>query len=293
LPLESATYVSQLVSTNPAGTDQISQSDDHLRLIKSTLLQSFPNVSGAVTATHSQINTAALNPIAGTTGAADTIPYYTGTSTAATTAFTSAARSLLSQTSAAAMLTYLGASGSSNTAFTNASNTFSAAQTMNAGLTISNSGSNMLALNDTTGNATHLAFKQSGVAKGYIGATATYAFYASNASGGTPIYADQSGNFTATANIAAYSDVRLKTNIQTITDALDIVDELRGVWYTRTDSGADRVGLIAQEVDEVLPEVIVENPETGYLAISYGDIVGVLVEAIKELKAKVEALEAR
>lgn len=56
MPLETATYVASLVSTNPPASDQLAQSDDHLRLIKSTLLATFPNLTGAVTATHTQLN---------------------------------------------------------------------------------------------------------------------------------------------------------------------------------------------------------------------------------------------
>lgn len=285
MALETATYINGLVSSNPPGTDQISQADDHLRLIKATVLATFPNITGAVTATHSAINTAAV--LGTVTPAADTLPYYTGTSTATTTALTAAARSFLGQTSIANMVTYLGVSSASNTAFTNAANTFTGIQSITSG------SANQLSLNDTSGNAQHIALKQTGVIKGYLGATSTYAFYASNASGLLPIYSDQSGNFTASGNVTSSSDIRLKKNIETISDALDIVSELRGVWYTRVDTGADRVGVIAQEIDEVLPEVVLENPETGYLSVSYGDIVGVLIEAIKELKTRVEELESR
>lgn len=56
MPLETATTINQLVSTNPASTDGLVQGDDHIRLIKSTLLATFPNITGAVTATHTVIN---------------------------------------------------------------------------------------------------------------------------------------------------------------------------------------------------------------------------------------------
>lgn len=54
--LESATHVNQLVSTNPLGTDSKSQGDDHIRLIKSTLVTDFPNVGGIVSATHTDLS---------------------------------------------------------------------------------------------------------------------------------------------------------------------------------------------------------------------------------------------
>lgn len=59
MPLETGTYISDLVSTNPASTDATSQGDDHLRLIKAALLATFPSITGAVTATHTALNGAA------------------------------------------------------------------------------------------------------------------------------------------------------------------------------------------------------------------------------------------
>ncbi len=56
MALESTTYIDGLVITNPTGTDPRSQGDDHLRLVKSTLRSTFPNVAGAMTATHTELN---------------------------------------------------------------------------------------------------------------------------------------------------------------------------------------------------------------------------------------------
>lgn len=67
MALESATYISDLVSTNPTGADSRATADDHLRLIKSTIKTTFPNVSGAVTPTHTE-----LNYVAGVTSAIQT-----------------------------------------------------------------------------------------------------------------------------------------------------------------------------------------------------------------------------
>jgi hypothetical protein len=55
--LESGTYIDSLVVTNPAATDGLAQADDHMRLIKSTIKASFPSITGAVTATHTELNT--------------------------------------------------------------------------------------------------------------------------------------------------------------------------------------------------------------------------------------------
>lgn len=56
MPLETGTFISDLVATNPVGTDALAFADDHLRLVKSTIKNTFPNVTGAVTKTHTQLN---------------------------------------------------------------------------------------------------------------------------------------------------------------------------------------------------------------------------------------------
>ena len=58
MPLETGTFISDLVATNPTGTDSKSEGDNHLRLIKSTIKATFPNIAGAVTRTHTQLNNA-------------------------------------------------------------------------------------------------------------------------------------------------------------------------------------------------------------------------------------------
>jgi hypothetical protein len=99
------------------------------------------------------------------------------------------------------------------------------------------------------------------------------------------------GNFVAAGNVGAYSDIRLKTDIQVIPSALEKVKKIRGVTYLRKDTGARQVGVIAQEVQAVLPEaVMVGDDEQKTLQVAYGNLVGLLIEAIKELEAKVEEL---
>ena len=91
-------------------------------------------------------------------------------------------------------------------------------------------------------------------------------------------------------NVGAYSDGRLKTNVRTVDNALDKVSNMRGVYFDR--DGKASVGVIAQEIAKVLPEVVPEVANEGdYLSVSYGNIVGVLIEAIKELKAEVDKLK--
>ena len=130
-----------------------------------------------------------------------------------------------------------------------------------------------------------------------MGLDSDNAFRLGGWSNGTNVYrwtSDASGNFVASGNVTAYSDERLKTNIKTIENALDTVSKMRGVTYDRIDSGIKGVGVIAQEMKEVLPEVVMEAlSDDEFMSVSYGNIVGVLIEAIKELKAEIEELKGQ
>ena len=101
-----------------------------------------------------------------------------------------------------------------------------------------------------------------------------------------------SGSITATGDITAYSDARLKTDIETITGALDRVRKLRGVTFSRRDTGNRGVGLIAQELAAIVPAAVMTH-EDGLLSVAYGNLVGVLIEAVKDLADKVDRLEAQ
>ena len=106
-----------------------------------------------------------------------------------------------------------------------------------------------------------------------------------------------SGNFTATGNITAYSDERLKENIQTIPDALEKVTSMRGVMFDKKSSEdefshmARGSGVIAQELEKIAPELVLHG-ET-YKSVAYGNLVGYLIEAVKELSDKVKELEGK
>ena len=98
------------------------------------------------------------------------------------------------------------------------------------------------------------------------------------------------GNFTAVGDVTAYSDERLKENIEVIDGALDRVKQVRGVTFDRKIDGSRSTGVIAQELQKVLPEAVHEDSE-GMLNVAYGNVVGMLIEAIKELEEKVARLE--
>ena len=92
----------------------------------------------------------------------------------------------------------------------------------------------------------------------------------------------------------ATSDVRLKTDIATLDNALNKVLQLRGVsfkWKDNPDMG-NRIGFIAQEMEPVLPELVFINEADGYKGVNYAEVTAVLVEAVKEQQKMIEELKA-
>jgi hypothetical protein len=107
------------------------------------------------------------------------------------------------------------------------------------------------------------------------------------------------GTFRATGDVIAFdtSDERLKTGIKIIPNALSKVQEIKGVEFEwnkdkqTTHQGQD-VGVIAQDVEKVLPTIVITR-EDGYKAVRYEKIIPLLIEAIKELKSEVELLKSK
>ena len=105
------------------------------------------------------------------------------------------------------------------------------------------------------------------------------------------------GAIYSTGNIVAYSDRRKKKDIETIDNALDKVTQLRGVYYNRIESAAPdkslkrESGVIAQEVEEVFPEVVTYAEDKDEYGVSYGNFAGLFIEAFKEMKKEIEDLK--
>ena len=101
------------------------------------------------------------------------------------------------------------------------------------------------------------------------------------------------GALTASGNVTAFSDINLKKDVSTINNALGTVGKLRGVSYKWKENNEASIGVIAQEVEEIIPEVVHTSEHNGkeVKSVDYGKMVGVLIEAIKELKAEVEELK--
>jgi hypothetical protein len=115
-------------------------------------------------------------------------------------------------------------------------------------------------------------------------------------------YSDASGNMVASGNVTAYSDPRLKENVVRITSAVDKLSKLDGVEFTwkkgiphiESKGGNKDLGVLANQVEAIFPEIITESVEIegeSYKTVCYEKLVPVLIEAIRELKAEIEALK--
>lgn len=134
---------------------------------------------------------------------------------------------------------------------------------------------------DTTTNATrYISFTPS--TSGSIGALTVSSTKLS--------FNPSSGRVTAT-DFFASSDRNLKTDIETIENALTLVNKLRGVTFTWKESGVPGMGVIAQEAEEIIPEVVYEVD--GVKSVSYGNLIGLLIESIKELTQEVDYLKQK
>lgn len=94
------------------------------------------------------------------------------------------------------------------------------------------------------------------------------------------------GDILSNGNITAFSDIRLKENIKPIENSLEKINKLTGITYNLIGDNKKQAGLIAQDVQKVLPEVIVENKD-GMLSVDYSRIVALLINAINELDKRI------
>ena len=109
----------------------------------------------------------------------------------------------------------------------------------------------------------------------------------------SPAYTlDVTGDIRATGDVIAYSDRRVKENIVTLENSLDLVTKLRGVEYNKIGEEDKKIGVIAQEVLEVLPQVVQQDQDGNY-SVAYGNMAGLFIEAIKQQQTRIETLEDR
>lgn len=144
-------------------------------------------------------------------------------------------------------------------------------------------------------NSAYITFTENAVADRWsIGTTAGDGnFYFRVPYPGSPVaaYISPSGNIFASADVLAFSDISVKTNIRPIENALDKVLNSRGVVYDRIDTEEkDNIGFIAQELEVNFPELVSENSD-GTKSVKYQNAVAVLFEAIKEQQKQIDELK--
>lgn len=150
----------------------------------------------------------------------------------------------------------------------------------------------------------HKIWYYDGIAFGTNSAHGHFRFYAetntqrNNSTGGATLRFDMdstNGNFWAGGDVTAYSDARVKTDVKVIENSIEKIQAIRGVTFLRTDAQEQykekrHAGVIAQEVLEVLPEVVTENSE-GMYSVAYGNLVALLIEGMKEQQTQIEELK--
>lgn len=234
-------------------------------------------VSGQVTASTFSGNGAAITAIDAANVTSGILPA-ARLSGSYTININGSATSATSATSAASATTATNLSGGSITTGTNTTSVGAAG------------GSNTQFMGSTVYGAV-VSFHRSGAYAVNFGLDTDNVFRLGGWSDGTNVYrwsSDAAGNFVARGNVSAYSDIRLKTDLSKITNALDKIDQLTGYVYTRIDTNERQTGLIAQDVEKVLPEAVHHGD---MLAVNYGQMMGLIVEAIKELRAEINALK--
>ena len=263
-------YIDDLVSTNPAAGDNVSEGDDHIRGIKNVLKTTFPSIDGAVTATQAELNlldgvtstTAELNILDGVTSTAAELNILDGvTATAAELNYVDGVTSNV-QTQLDAKLALAGG-------------------TMTGDL--------LLGANKVGADAgDYMKFTADTQTDWYV-------------NGNNEMRLEADGDLHVDGDVIAYSSttassIALKDNVNIIDNALEKLNALRGVSFNYKHDGRESAGVIAEDVREVLPEAVkIIPPHLGSkeksLGVNYGALTSILIEAIKELTAKVEKLE--
>jgi hypothetical protein len=109
----------------------------------------------------------------------------------------------------------------------------------------------------------------------------------------TKLFFNPSNGTLTSTDYNSLSDRRLKENINDIKVDYDMLNSIRSVSFDWKDSGKSAYGFIAQEIEEIMPEIVNENEETSYKSVSYTQLIPHLLEAIKDLKRQVDELKEK
>jgi hypothetical protein len=103
---------------------------------------------------------------------------------------------------------------------------------------------------------------------------------------------DSSGNLSISGTFTESSALRFKENIETLTSGLEKVTKMRGVSYNKKDTGIKEIGVIAEEINEILPDLVVKNKDGEIESVAYGRLTAILIEAIKEQQQQIEYIKS-
>ena len=199
---------------------------------------------------------------------------------------------------AAEIRTLIGAGTGSSNVSLSAANTFTAKQTFDAGIDLNDNDE----INFGSGDDVEMYFTGSQFNTDINGGYDWYLRDGNNSNFNRFKFDIDNGQFQANGNITAFqstisSDRKLKDNITLVENSLDKIKELDGVEFTWKRDGERSAGIIAQDVEKVLPQAVSEttdlNSNETYKTVNYDALHAVYIEAIKELTAKVEELEKR
>lgn len=243
---------------------------------------------GVKIGTNVQAYTASIDAIAQLTSAANTTPYWTGIGTAAATTYTAYSRTLDAAADASAARTVLELRiGTDIQPYSSELSGYSALAT--TGL-VARTATNTIVARSITGVVGDIDVTNGNGVAGNP-ALAVGANIPRLAANNT--FAGSSNTFSGTVYAASFqvsSDSRLKENVETLNNAVDTVCQLRGVSYLK--GGKPEIGVIAQEVEQIMPFLVGED-SAGYKTVAYQNMVGLLIEAIKEQNKTIKELTTR
>lgn len=229
-----------------------------------------------------------LDSISGVTFAADTLAYFTSASVVSSTSLTATGRSLIAGANANAMQAILGLR--LGTDVQPMSSELSAIGSLSATGIVVRTAANTFAPRSITGVTGDIDVANGTGVSGNpaLSVGANIPRLANNNT-----FAGSSNTFTGTVYAASFqvsSDARLKENVETLNNAVDTVCQLRGVSYLK--GGKPEIGVIAQEVEQIMPFLVGED-SAGYKTVAYQNMVGLLIEAIKEQNKTIKELTTR